>query len=365
VFSVRRASCSTGVVPNLLRHWPIFAAALAATVHVQPARACGATPCAQVREIQPPEGSVDVPLNTEIRVLYFGMLSNEYFDPSCDVDLRPMRLQPDGGGDAIYLTGTVLPPPAAQQAWVIAKHVEPLAAETGYAVQLLLAPGQDACGCDGREWTTVSSFTSGVGEDHEPPTFTGIDSVEYGERAQSLSSCGNNDGIPVFLDYAPVTDVSAAPRYNIYVDDQIATRYAEQIGSDQYGELFVNCADASGITPGASVEVRGVDLAGNESPPNTPLTIDVTCEVVPVDLPMGGPVGSAGTTGSVPSPVDTPSPVTPTVSSKPSSGCDLSRSSAMARDAASGAGAAALAGVLLLLFGGRVAARRRASRSPR
>jgi hypothetical protein len=348
-----------GVVPNLLRHWPILAAALAATVHVRPARACGATPCAQVREIQPPEGSVDVPLNTEIRVLYFGMLSNEYFDPSCDVDLRPIRLQPDGGGDPIYLTGTVLPPPAAQQAWVIAKHVEPLAADTGYAVQLLLAPGQDACGCDGREWTTVSSFTSGAGEDHEPPTFTGIDGVEYGERAQSLSSCGNNDGIPVFPDYTPVTDVTPAPRYNIYVDDQIATRYAEQIGSDQYGELFVNCGDASGITPGASVEVRGVDLAGNESPPNTPLTLDVTCGAPPMNAPVADPE-----TGFVTSPTDTPAPLTPTVPAEPSSGCDLSRTSGVARDAASGAGAAALAGVLLLLFGGRVARRRRASRSP-
>jgi hypothetical protein len=348
-----------GVVPNLLRHWPIVAAALAATVHVQPASACGETPCAQVNDIQPPEGSVDVPLNTEIRVLYFGMLSNDHFDPSCDLDLRPMRLQPDGGGDPIYLTGTVLPHPEALQAWVIAKHVEPLAADTNYSVQLLLGPGQDPCRCDAREWTTVSSFTSGEAEDHESPTFTGVESLEYGERTQGWSTCGSSDVIPVFLDYTPVSDLNPAPRYNIYVDDQIASRYVEQIGSEQYGELFVSCADASGITPGATVEIRGVDLAGNESPPNTPLTLDVTCGAPPMNAPVADPA-----TGLVISATDTPAPVTPTVSSEPSSGCDLSRSSGVARDAASGAGAAALAGVLLLLFGGRVAARRRASRSP-
>jgi hypothetical protein len=347
-----------GVVPSFFRHWPILAAALAATVHVQPARACGETPCAQVSDIQPPEGSVGVPLNTEIRARYFGRLSNEYFDASCELDLRPMRLQADGG-EPIYLTGTVLSRPETLEAWVIAKHVEPLAADTSYAVQLLLAPGQEACGCDGREWTTVSSFTSGEAEDHEPPTFTGIDSVAYGERAQGWSTCGSSDLIPVFLDYTPVTDVNPAPRYNIYVDGQIASRYVEQIGSDQYGELFVSCADASAIAPGAGVEIRGVDLAGNESPPNTPLTLDVTCGAPPMNGPVADPE-----TGLVTSPIDTPAPVTPTVSSEPSSGCDLAPSSVVARGAATGAGAAALAGVLLLLFGSRVAARRRAVRAP-
>jgi hypothetical protein len=353
-------------VPKLYPCLPALAAALSVLVDADSALACGELPCAQVTDIQPPDGSVGVPLNTELRVLYFGSLSS--YEPTCDLDLRPIRLLPNTG-DPIYLTGTVLPRPVAAEAWVIAKHVEPLAANTAYAVQLLIGDGQNSCRCDTLEWTTVSSFTSGAAGDHQPPTFAGVESLEYGERNQGSTTCGDSDLIEVFPELTPVIDAAPAPRYNIYVDGQSSKRYVEELDFGRYGEIFVDCGSSSltqrtAVTPGASIEVRAVDLAGNESAPNTPLTIDVTCEVVPVDLPIGNPVGSAGTTGSVPSPVDTPAPLTPTVPAEPSSGCGLSRTSAVARDAASGAGAAALAGVLLLLFGGRVAGRRRASRSP-
>jgi hypothetical protein len=317
-----------------------------------------------VNASHPPEGSVGVPLNTEIRVRYFGSLSNESFDPSCDLDLKPIRLQPDGG-EPIELTGAVLPAPEMLQAWVVAKHVEPLAANTTYAVQVLLDELRGPCSCDGREWTTVSSFTSGEAEDHEPPTFTGLSSVEYGERFELGGSCGDSSDvtpvIPVFLRYLPVADLAPAPRYNIYVDGQISRRYVQQIGTDQLGELFVSCgAIQAYIAPGSSVEIRGVDLAGNESPPNTPIIMDVTCEL-PTLAPVAPDAGaSEGTTGNTPSaPTDSSAPVITPASEDSSSGCDLSRRSA----AASGAGAA-MAAALLLLCGGRLAARRRASRAP-
>jgi hypothetical protein len=354
-------------VPKLSPCLPALAVALSVLVDADSALACGPLPCAKFTDIQPPEGSVGVPLNTELRVLYFGSLSS--YEPTCDLDLRPMRLLPNTG-EPIYLTGTVLPRPVAAEAWVIAKHVEPLAANTGYAVQVLIGEGQDSCRCDTLEWTTVSSFTSGAAEDHQPPTFVGVESLEYGERNQGSTTCGDSDQIEVFPEFTPVIDAAPAPRYNIYVDGQSSKRYVEELDFGTYGEIFVDCGSSSltqrtAVSPGASVDIRAVDLAGNESPPNTPLTIDVTCELVPVDLPMGDPVGSGGTTGSAPSPSDTPAADSPSASSEPSSGCDLSSSSVVARGAASGAGAAAMAGVLLVLFGGRVAARRRAPRAPR
>lgn len=353
-------------MPNLSRHWPVLAAALAAAVHPQPAYACGATPCAQVNEIQPPDASVGVPVNTEIRVLYFGVLSNEYFDPTCDLDLRPLRLLPSIG-EPIYLTGTVLPRPEAQQAWVIAKHVEPLAANTSYAVQLLLGPGQDPCRCDGREWATVSSFTSGEAEDHEAPTFAGLDRVDYGERLQGSSPCGgDHDFISIDPELTPASDAAPASRYNVYVNGQIAKRYVEEVDPEQYSELFVDCGTTSlslqtAIAPGASLEVRAVDLAGNESLPNTPITIDdAACDQRPVELPIGEPVGSAGTTSSAPSPSDTPPTVTPSPSSEPKSGCDLSRRAVTSQRGTLGSIAGAAAGLLLLV--GRVATRKRSAR---
>lgn len=312
-----------------------------------------------MNDVQPPDASVGVPLNSEIRVLYFGFLSNEYFDPTCDLDLRPLRLLPSMG-EPIYLTGTVLPRPEAQQAWVIAKHVEPLAASTTYAVQLLLGPGEDPCRCGAREWTTVSSFTSGEAEDHEPPTFAGIESLEYGDRVQGSSTCGDSDVIPTFLELTPVSDAAPAPRYNVYVNGQIATRYVEQLGTEQFGELFVDCRNLSpaaptALVPGASVELRGVDLAGNESAPNTPLTLDVTCgDPTPVHV-VADPTTGLVTTGIDTVPTDPPASVPPSGPSDSSSGCDLSR-----RPPTSGGAHRSIAAAAFLLLVGRFASRARA-----
>lgn len=311
----------------------------------------------------PPEGSVGVPLNSEIRVRYFGGFIGLHESQSCELDLRPVRLQPDGG-EPIDLTGTMLPTPELSEAWVVARHAEPLAANTTYAVQVLLSEVGDPCSCEGREWTTISSFTSGEAEDHEEPTFTGIDTVEYGERLEKGGPCGPDTDvtpvIPVFLSFAPVTDV-ASERYNIYVDGQISRPYVQRIGSE-YGHLYVTCgALLAYMAPGARVEIRGVDLAGNESPPNTPLTLDVTCEL-PTMMPIDpGPSASEGATGSTPSaPTDSSAPVI-TPASSASSGCALSRRSP---GAARGAGAALGALLLLLLAGARSAARRRDYRGP-
>jgi hypothetical protein len=350
-------------VPNLCHWLPALVAGLSVFVRVEPALACGMLPCAQLNGIQPPEGSVGVPLNTEVRVLYFGGLSSYADAQTCDLDLRPIRLLP-GTGEPIYLTGTVLPRPATREAWVIAQHVEPLAALTTFAVQILLGEGRDPCRCEALEWTTVSSFTSGTDEDHEAPTFTGLDSLEYGERLQSSNSCGGSDQISVFPEFSPVTDTTPAPSYNIYVDGQIAQRYVEELDFGQYGQIVVECGPSAlttltAVTPGASVEVRGVDLAGNESPPNTPLTIEATCDTPTAEVPEADPVSNGGTTGSppiVPSPTSSGAPsdtATPSASSASSSGCALSRRSG----SDTGDPSAAMLAALLLLFGGRAASR--------
>jgi hypothetical protein len=354
-------------VPRLCHCLPALVAAVCILGRFEPALACGPLPCAQVNGIQPPEGSVGVPLNTEIRVLYFGSLTLYGDSQTCNLDLRPIRLLPDTG-EPIYLTGTVLPRPATQEAWTIAKHVAPLAANTVFAVQLLLGEGREPCRCEALEWTTVSSFTSGAAEDHEPPTFAGLDSLEYGERLQGSNDCGGSDLIYVFPEFSHVSDDGPAPRYNIYVDGQIAQRYVEELDFDQYGEIFVDCGSSSlttltAVTPGASVEVRGVDLAGNESTPNTPLTIDAACDTPTTEVPEADRVANGGTSGSAPiaaSPTSSADTAVPSVSSMSSSGCALSRRSAS--DA--GAPSAVMFGALLVLFGSRAASRGKRERAP-
>ncbi|HWO12264.1 MAG TPA: hypothetical protein VNN80_22365, partial [Polyangiaceae bacterium] len=161
---------------------PALAAAFSVLSQLEPAHACGALPCAQVSDVLPPDASVGVPLNTELRVLYFGSLESD--DPACSLDLRQMRLLPSEG-EPIDLTGSVLERPGGLQAWVVAEPPEPLAPDTTYALQLQLVGGVETCGCGAREWTTVTTFTTGDADDQEAPTFAGIERVSYGERETS------------------------------------------------------------------------------------------------------------------------------------------------------------------------------------
>lgn len=263
----------------IVRYVPLAGIILSTLVRLAPAWACGALPCAQRDDVQPADGSVGVPRNTELRVLYFG--SREY-DAACDVDLRPMRLAP-GAGEPILLTGVAFERPSAAQTWMIARHVEPLAADTSYALQLLLGGGE-ACSCEGREWTTVATFTTGPDEDDAKPAFEGLEEVAYGARASDSSDCGASDRVPVNAGFTPAVDASPGLRYNIYVDGEIANRNVDlEQARQRGGEIFVDCGSASlstrtDVLPGAALEVRAVDLAGNESAPSQAITLAAVCQ---------------------------------------------------------------------------------------
>jgi hypothetical protein len=263
-----------------VRHLPLAGLVLSALVRLEPAWACGELPCAQRHDVQPADGSVGVPRNPELRVLYFGAL--EYFT-DCEVDLRPMRLVPSAG-EPILLTGTAFERASAYQTWMVARHVDPLAANTRYALQLLLGDGIEACRCDGREWTTVAAFTTGESEDDEGPAFAGLEAVDYGARTVGSSDCGEGDRVPVSATFTPAGDMSPGMRYNIYVDGEIAKRYVDlEQALARSGEIFVDCGSSSlstatDVPAGAVIEVRAVDLAGNESAPNDDITIAAVCD---------------------------------------------------------------------------------------
>lgn len=331
-----------------------FGVAFPTALDVSSAFACGALPCSQINDIQPADGSMGVALNTDLRVLYFGSLAPYSEDDSCRADVRSIRLVPSAGAP-IQLQGESHGPSSGFETWVVAKPQQPLAANTAYALQLQLGPGRDACRCDEREWVTVSSFTSGAEADGEAPAFAGITGLTYAARATASSNCGETDGFPALPELTPATEGFPELRYNVYVNGELAKRYVKAFAVDaQPSELFVDCGSTALSTqalvhPGDSIEVRAVDLSGNESAPNEPIEVDVSCGTpdTPGDDASPQPAADAGS-----EPVfiarglaDDPG------SSLSSPGCALSRRL--------GAGPSAALGALFVLLAWR---RRRAER---
>jgi hypothetical protein len=332
-----------------------LAVVVPALVYVQPAFACGPTPCAQLNDVQPTDGSVGVALDTEIRVLYFGTLDPASQDTTCDVDLRSMRLLPNSGAP-IELSGSWLMQ-SGVEAWIVAKPGTPLAASTEYHVQLQLGHGVDVCGCEEREWTTVASFTSGSAADDEAPGFLGIEALEYGPRYDGDSSCGYYSGIPASSEVTAEPESFPGLRYNVYVDGEIARRYVEDLRTGEHSaNMFVDCGTMAlttglALNTGSSFEVRAVDLSGNESLPKEPIGIEASCGAT-VELPEASPSTSPELRREATiTTVTGAATADRSASSSSASGCALSPRSA------SNAGAAL--GALLLVWG----LRRKAARA--
>lgn len=258
-----------------------LAVVVPALVYAQPALACGATPCADLRDVQPTDGSVGVALNTEIRVLYFGTLDPASQDTTCDLDLWSMRLLPRGGAP-IDLSGSWLTQ-SSVEAWLVAKPGAPLAANTEYHVQLQLGQGVGVCNCEEREWTTVASFTSGSAADERAPNFSGVPALKYGPRYAYANNCGESNGIPASSKVTAEPESFPGLRYNVYVDGEIARHYVEDLTTGEHSaNMFVDCGTTAlttdlALSTGSSVEARAVDLSGNESLPHEPIRIERSC----------------------------------------------------------------------------------------
>jgi hypothetical protein len=71
-------------------------------------------------------------------------------------------------------------------------------------------------------------------------------------------------------------------RYNIYVDGVLRQRYVSAWTPGPAPEIDVQCTVAPGtgalLSGGSQVEVRAVDLAGNESAAHAPFVLSATCQ---------------------------------------------------------------------------------------
>lgn len=82
-----------------------FSLFLATLLDPSPAAACGGLPCAERSETQPADGLTNVPLNTEIRVLYFGAIT--------------LADTPEEGTPATCSTSPRRPTPARTSLWLL------------------------------------------------------------------------------------------------------------------------------------------------------------------------------------------------------------------------------------------------------
>lgn len=189
-----------------------------------------------------------------------------------------------------------------------ARSSEPLAASTRYEIQRRFDPTNDISRAAGNvEWITISRFETGTAADLDAPSFAGITALQYGTTVDHWAGCGSRDAIELEPSFEPASDTSvvsggvtilgsASPalRYNVYVDGALAVPYYMDLLHDPFGEMFVDCGAqalqvAGLITSATNIEVRAVDLAGNESPPHAALGVDLTCTFAePVPQPVAG-----------------------------------------------------------------------------
>ena len=267
--------------------------------------ACGATPCAFLQTVQPADGTNGVSLDSEIRVRYFGTL-----DPApleCGKELAKVRVLPEGADAPIELEGELLSLPERAEGWFVVRPPEPWLPNTRYEVFLDVLRG-DACTCES-DWISVASFTTGSEPDRQAPDKLELFGIAYGERLTGTSNCGTTDLIPLTPELGSISDDFPGARYNVYVDGVLSGPYRESVVLDGEGApaIYLDCG-AGALThsilvrPGANLELRAVDLAGNEAAPSEPIRVLDRCAAntgveasggkgCSFAAPLGGPAG--------------------------------------------------------------------------
>jgi hypothetical protein len=248
---------------------PILLFCCAVMARTTGAQACGSIGCGDVRDVQPADGAVDVPLNAELRVRYFGSMVS-----SCRESPTQVQLSPNGTTGARIESGTVLSFPDRAEDWLIVKPKVSLLPDTRYVLSVR--------GLEG-DWERVSAFTTGSESDLEAPELTPVSALSFLPRNTSSTDCGHTDVVPFVPKPAVASDASGDTRYNVYVDDELTGPYRDSLEQDQDGaELYVDCGTEALFTgvliqPGSHLEIRAVDLAGNESPPGDSVRVLDRC----------------------------------------------------------------------------------------
>jgi hypothetical protein len=289
----------------------VVGSSLVARPHV--AKACGAAPCAQLETVFPHEGATNVPTNTELRVQYFGTLQQDLATGGvCMTAVLRMRLVPDAAA-AITLQPS-LEIDDGSRTWLIANPSAPLQPGTHYVLQVdrLEAAGMCACGAT-PDWTMASDFTTGTGADTQRPVFGGFQAIEATQWTRSSTDCGRTFSFQAMPVLTPGSDDFDDLSYQLYVDGKVAQRYIV----DPTQALLVTCDGnvlfgSWPLRPGALIELRAVDVAGNLSEAHPAMQVPAGCpesvDMKPLSLDAGpgspsqslsrSPAGAAGSSSA-------------------------------------------------------------------
>jgi hypothetical protein len=240
----------------------------------------------------------------------------------CEAAPQAMRLVSSSADLVVEVEGQLIPQ-GSGYTWLVGSLASPLQPDTKYALQLMLSnPGEDACACLNSpdyevQWTTVSTFTTAAGPDEEPPVFLGVSSFEAGQRFDTEGPCGSPTGVELIPEFVP--PAAADLRYNVYVDGVLTSRYVRNLMPAQTVSALL-CGVSGGlhnqtvVSAGSRIEIRVVDMAGNESAANEPVLIaDELCS-------SGTPSIPPEDAGTMPSNPDVVEPNTDMDTTEPGTG---------------------------------------------
>lgn len=251
------------------------AAVVTLSIPARPAHACNIILKARRSAVVPHDGMQDVPTNTQIRIKYFPIFTNDLLEILRNPIVRP------AGGEAIEATIEVVLESGApvsdlqhwspwEETWIIVQPREELAPNTTYEI---LDRFESSCHhrrCISENHAVVASFTTGAGPDQQAPHLTRITEITTAQHpATSGIACGSDfPYLSARLQWTPADDDRGPDQvqYHVYQDDALMRAF---IGTPVYEEPLGVCPVN---IPGQPLQqqlvhfrLAAVDLAGNQS----------------------------------------------------------------------------------------------------
>ncbi len=321
-------------------------AVVAVAGSASPADACSPAGPFLYRVVQPADGSLEIPTNAEVRVLYGGTCAHHVTQAALVPGLQTVE------GEPIPTAVESYPMPGSHGITFVLRAETPLAAGTTYRVVDRVVTGDFDESGDCPEPAALThdvpeafaTFTTGAGPDLSPPTFAGLAGLSvYEDECKDSGCCGPYYAETLSFSYVPATDDYAASelRYNLY-DGRTGALLSRHAHAPSARLPCGFSPFAKPVVPGPSpaiVIVRAVDLAGNEDgnavaaevaydcQPGTPVIVEPEPEPEPEPGPEPGPepnpepvADSAGEPDAGAEP-DTEAEVAPQAPSGGDSGC--------------------------------------------
>jgi len=237
------------------------------------ALACSAPNPGLSRSHEPPSGTVDVPVNAQIRVRY------REWGGSFLGGMKPPALVDNAGAPVDGKTTVIVN--HRETVFVIAPAA-PLKPQSTYTVRDYTGSTSGSCvpmagpgtPCTDTQ-VDAAIFSTGDSADTVKPTFAGLHTITQAyDSCGSTNCCGPYAGWRMFLQWDPATDNRPASglRYNIYGPGGKLRGAFMTSGHATTGSGYLLSQSNLGKADDGAWSVCAVDIAGNEACPGPELT---------------------------------------------------------------------------------------------